>query len=151
MTIQTDRTGLGSRITERLDDLGKTQGDLARELGIKQGAVSQWVTGATKPKRIDEIAAFLKTTTEWLRTGKGERVSPLSASLGAITEPRKPVAGKTPLQQARDLEATILQLCAELDPEAQPRVDVDRLAADIREILNQVPKQHKSPLKKSSA
>jgi len=40
---------LADRIRTRLADDGVSQAWLARELGVKRSAVSQWVSGATSP------------------------------------------------------------------------------------------------------
>jgi hypothetical protein len=57
--------------------------------------------------------------------------------------PIKVFENKTPAQEAASLYSHILDLCASLSPEAQVRLDVDRLAHDIRDTIGQA----QSPLK----
>ena len=69
---------LGKRM--RLTRLGKTpplsQSDLARAVGCTPQAIQAIEAGATKRQRLlNEIAAALGTTPEWLVTGKGEPVA----------------------------------------------------------------------------
>lgn len=62
---------LGSRIKALMDKLGISQPALAKMLGVKQASVWGWIKDKAKPKDIIGLAAALKTTPEWLKTGKG--------------------------------------------------------------------------------
>lgn len=124
MAIQTDRTGLGSRIADRLTATGKTQRDLATYLGVKQSAVSQWVTGATTPKKLDEIASFLKTSAAWLRTGAKEEIK--------TPTPESSQNEKSPRQQALAAQAAAIKAFEDLSPEALEYVDIDALIRMLR-------------------
>jgi transcriptional regulator with XRE-family HTH domain len=106
---------------------------------------------SNNPAFLLELAAALYTTTDWLKHGKGDKESPLTAMREAVGEPSPPLSGKSPKREALALHDRILALCEAVSIEAQVYVDVDQLALDMREILNQVPKQHKPPLKKSTA
>ncbi len=65
---------ISDRIRQRLSLLGLKNLDLMNATGISSGGVSQWVTGATKPKgeKLLIIAKLLECDAEWLISGRGE-------------------------------------------------------------------------------
>jgi len=65
---------IGGRIRERLNDLGKNQGDLAEALDLSDNAVSKWIkTGKISRSNAVRAAEFLRTTVDYL-TGKEDRL-----------------------------------------------------------------------------
>jgi transcriptional regulator with XRE-family HTH domain len=65
---------LGQRIDRRMRSKGHNQTSLAREVGVKRAAVSQWISGETKElkgKNLTRVCQVLECTPEWLLTGKG--------------------------------------------------------------------------------
>lgn len=65
---------LAERLVQALDEAGKTQSDLARELKVTRSAVAQWCSGETEPtgKNTRRAAKFLGRPSEWLETGRGK-------------------------------------------------------------------------------
>lgn len=61
--------GLGSRITQKLEEMKKSQTWLAGEIGTNQSAVSQ-IISREATKHLLEISAALGVTIDWLKTGK---------------------------------------------------------------------------------
>ena len=75
---------LGERIAARRKELGLTQGDLARAVGISQAAVSQWENGETKNLRVDHlfaIADVLQVHPRWLGVGYGPKIHKVAVHL----------------------------------------------------------------------
>ena len=69
--VNPKKQAIGKRIAEARKSLGLTQLDLANELSVTSGAVSQYETGRALPERelFKAMAAILKKTEEWLLTG----------------------------------------------------------------------------------
>lgn len=68
---------LSNRIRETLSISGKSQAAIAREMGITQSAITQWLTGQTKKLRADTAVALEKATgvkAEWIATGHGPKL-----------------------------------------------------------------------------
>ena len=67
------------RMTQRLQALGMTQSDLAREMNVSRDAVSKWFNHHNGPKRssLPKLAAALQTSVAYLL---GEERSPDSGS-----------------------------------------------------------------------
>src|SRR5437773_2594972 len=67
-------SNVGQRIREALRKRGMTSAELARELGVTDGAVAHWLTGANKPRpeRIIEIAMILDVNPHWVAYGVEE-------------------------------------------------------------------------------
>lgn len=66
-------TTLGERIKERRMELGVSQAELARQVGVKPQAVTQWESGATKslrPENLLRTRDVLGTTVDWLVYGR---------------------------------------------------------------------------------
>ena len=57
-----------TKITEMRKRLNLSQGDLANQIGVTQGAVSQWESGFTNPtlETLVKIAAVLRCTVDEL-------------------------------------------------------------------------------------
>lgn len=70
------RHGFAHRLKQALSDAGYQDWGagvrLARELGISARAVGKWLNGETMPdtKRLEQLAALLRVSVEWLLTGK---------------------------------------------------------------------------------
>ncbi|MCW8886896.1 MAG: helix-turn-helix domain-containing protein [Motiliproteus sp.] len=64
---------IASRITHRRESIGLSQTDIASALDITPQAVQQWESGKTTPrgKRMEKLAAQLRTTPQWLQYGTG--------------------------------------------------------------------------------
>ncbi|MCG7868213.1 MAG: helix-turn-helix transcriptional regulator [Candidatus Thiodiazotropha taylori] len=71
----------GSRIQERLIEIGKKPVDLARYLNIKEPSVSAWFSGDTKSLKADTClgaARFLGVNPFWLYLNTGKKFGNLS-------------------------------------------------------------------------
>ncbi|MFS6937884.1 S24 family peptidase [Neisseria animaloris] len=65
---------LATRIRQRLDDLNKSQADLAKYCKVKPPSVSKWLNGTTKilaGQNLLRAAEFLECDPDWLASGKG--------------------------------------------------------------------------------
>lgn len=62
---------IGERLKLRRKQLGLTQTDIAKACSVSKSSVSDWEKDLFQPKDKDQLAAALKTTKEWLLTGKG--------------------------------------------------------------------------------
>lgn len=62
---------IGERIKLRRKSLGLTQAQVAKACSVSKASVSDWEKGLFQPKDKDTLAYALKTTREWLLTGKG--------------------------------------------------------------------------------
>lgn len=70
----------GSRMAARRAELGMTQGDLAKAIGVSQQAITQWENGETRrPKKLMELSKTLGVDPAWLlgagNDAEGERPS----------------------------------------------------------------------------
>lgn len=63
---------IGERISELRNSAGKSQGDLARALGVSRQAVSKWENDQTSPDTYNliQLADLLDTDIEYLATGR---------------------------------------------------------------------------------
>lgn len=64
---------IGARIRAAREQIGLSQAQLARSLGITRSACSQWeASDGTAPKRerLEQIAQLLGVSYEWLATGR---------------------------------------------------------------------------------
>ena len=66
---------IGKNIKQRADELGLKPADIAKELDISRGAVSQWIKGQTKPsyENLIKLAKILRTNVDWLRFKQGPK------------------------------------------------------------------------------
>ncbi|SUB82000.1 Uncharacterized HTH-type transcriptional regulator HI_1476 [Pragia fontium] len=70
MSEKTPDVGIGGRVKARRDDLGLTQTDLAKLVGMTQQAVTSIENGETKnPRKLLELAQALHCSPQWLKTG----------------------------------------------------------------------------------
>lgn len=70
-------TTLAERIRERLNALGMSDAELARQAKVKPPSVFLWLDGSTKSIKGDNLlraAAALKVTPEWLAYGIGRKL-----------------------------------------------------------------------------
>lgn len=69
--------GIGVRIRDAMEAVGKRPIDIAKHLKITDAAVSQWFAKDKGPRtnRLPMLAAFLSTTVEWLVSGEGMQQS----------------------------------------------------------------------------
>lgn len=63
---------IGNRLKQARKASGFTQKDVAKQLGITFGAVSQWENGSTSPRgqTLIELARLYNVNPEWITTGK---------------------------------------------------------------------------------
>jgi SOS-response transcriptional repressor LexA len=68
----------GRRMQEALTASGHTPGELAAHVGVSPQAISQWLSGDTKPEPANGIKAarFLGVTYEWIMTGDKNVAAP---------------------------------------------------------------------------
>ena len=68
------------RLVEAIRASGKTQGQIAAEIGTHANQVTEWVTGKRKP-HFDHLVALAKVLDidlNWLAMGRGEAVEPVN-------------------------------------------------------------------------
>jgi len=72
-----DKISIGKRIKKLREQQDKTQEELAEKAGITRSALANYESGVREPKGIIlvRIAEALKTTTDYLLTGKDEEIS----------------------------------------------------------------------------
>jgi transcriptional regulator with XRE-family HTH domain len=66
---------LAKRILDRRLELGLSQNDIARALGITNKAVSHWETGRSQNIKLEhlvDLADVLRVDLRWLAVGKGD-------------------------------------------------------------------------------
>ena len=82
------------RMLDRLRDIGESEANLARWLGVRHQVIYNWKTRGKIPgDRRADVARFLEVNTDWLQTGSGpkERHRDPEASPGKIAEdPARP-------------------------------------------------------------
>ena len=56
------------RITELVEGLGKSQSDIAADLGVSKQTLSAWITGQNSPRTptVTALAAYFGVTVPWL-------------------------------------------------------------------------------------
>ncbi len=66
--------GIGARLKEARVELGLTQTDIAKTVGINPSAINQIERGSTNPSlsTIESISSAYKINADWLLTGRGE-------------------------------------------------------------------------------
>jgi transcriptional regulator with XRE-family HTH domain len=70
-----------SRLQEALIEIGISQSQLARQIGISRGTVSLWLSGSTQlpeSQNLTRAAMILGITPHWLATGTGPKKIALS-------------------------------------------------------------------------
>lgn len=91
---------IGARIRAAREQLGLSQAQLARTLGITRSACSQWeASDGTAPKRerLEQIAQLLGVSYEWLATGR-------SGPESAVGEPPARYASSLTAEQREMIE-----------------------------------------------
>ena len=82
---------IGDRIRQRLEEIGNTQAQLARAIGVSPQAVSKMILGGTTDSpKLFQIARFLETTPEYLM---GESSDP---GVPGTADNRMPFHGSAP-------------------------------------------------------
>jgi phage repressor protein C with HTH and peptisase S24 domain len=84
---------LATRIAKAREGKGLNQSELARALGVTPQAVQSWEAGKSSPRgaRLEEVAAFLSTTVDYLLSGKAplfsqaDQASGMHPDLGSVT------------------------------------------------------------------
>jgi len=67
---------LAARIREAIEGSGKSQADIAREVGVSNSAVTLWLNGGIKSLKADTATALQRATgyrSEWIVTGRGQK------------------------------------------------------------------------------
>lgn len=77
--------GIGKRIGQAIAARGASQSALAKQLGITQSAVNQWIAKDKAPKldRLEALAQYLRINAVWLLTGRGAMADDLPGGAGA--------------------------------------------------------------------
>lgn len=73
---------MGNHLSERRVELGLTQKELARAVGVSEGTISKWESGAIiniRRDKVNVLADVLKTTPYYIMTGEQE-VNPFAKS-----------------------------------------------------------------------
>lgn len=70
--VDNDMNSWTGRLKTKMKELGLTQEELARKLGVTRSAVAHYVQGTRHPpvKQVVKLAAILKTDPSWLQFGK---------------------------------------------------------------------------------
>lgn len=86
----TGDVAMGKRISEARTERGMSQADLGAALGVSQGAVTQWESGATMPgvQRIEQLSRALGKPRSWLI---GDAAVPNATVAPLATPPVHPV------------------------------------------------------------
>ncbi len=94
---------VGDRINARLSDLGMSQSELARRVGVSQGTIAQLVSGRSRSSsHLHKIASELRTTPAYLA---GETEDP---NVGYVPTPSaETVAAELGLVAVRELDLTL--------------------------------------------
>lgn len=94
----------GERIRRLRVAAKMSQDELAALMGIKsKGAISQWESGISCPKRMERLADILKTNTVYLETGEGD-----PGALNSIS-----AMGEQPVFMSRDLKTRRVPLLSD--------------------------------------
>jgi len=66
---------MNDRIVERASEIGMKQKDIVSRMSASKGSVSKWFNGTSKPSsdNLVELATILRTTSDWLSTGRDSR------------------------------------------------------------------------------
>lgn len=72
-----DMNTIGERIKSMRDELGLSQGELAKLSGVTQATIGNVEAGIrNQPRKLISIAAALGVNAEWLETGRGPKEAP---------------------------------------------------------------------------
>lgn len=74
---------IGNRIRKSRKALGLTQNEVAKAVGVKESAVSQWENDSTEPsgRNLNTLCQILQTSVEYLLYGRDEKVTALGYPL----------------------------------------------------------------------
>lgn len=75
----------GERLREKRLERRLTQDDIAKQIGIKRSAVSQWEADETQPKgkNLTALCKILTCDAEWLQTGRKPKKEDIMAGLSS--------------------------------------------------------------------
>lgn len=79
--------GFGGRVLLTLNQQGRSKAWLAEKIGISKQAINYLLNHASSPKYVNEIAAILEVSPEWLLLGKGSRLVYSKKDAGIISIP----------------------------------------------------------------
>ena len=87
--IEDSASDFGSRIAEARDATGRSQAELANQLGVKVSTIDKWERGAASPRsnRLPALAGVLGVSVSWLIVGHGDE--PTATSSPAISDVRE--------------------------------------------------------------
>lgn len=71
--IEDSASDVGTRIVEARDATGRTQTDIANQLGVKASTLNKWERGTASPRsnRLAALAGILGVSLSWLIVGHG--------------------------------------------------------------------------------
>lgn len=73
---------IAERLKSAREDLGLSQGELAKRAGVSQSTIANFEAGTRhSPRKLLAIAAALRVDPNWLETGKGSRTLAAGTSL----------------------------------------------------------------------
>lgn len=77
-----DMNSWTGRLKSKMKELGLTQEELAKKLGVTRSAVAHYVQGTRQPplKQIVKLATVLKVDPSWLQFGKTQEITPAKSS-----------------------------------------------------------------------
>lgn len=85
---------IGPRIAARRAEIGVSQDQLAIAIGMKQQGIASIEAGEVeRPRKLKEIAAALRTTQDYLLTGKGKKEAEDDFEERDIDTPSRPASG----------------------------------------------------------
>jgi|TARA_R110002110_G_scaffold310081_3_gene523478 transcriptional regulator with XRE-family HTH domain len=72
--IEDSANDVGSRMAEARDAAGRTQAEIANQLGVKASTVAKWEHGTASPRsnRLAALAGILGVSLSWLIVGHGD-------------------------------------------------------------------------------
>lgn len=90
--VEDSASDVGTRIAEARESTGRTQTDVANQLGVKASTLDKWERGAASPRsnRLTALAGILGVSLSWLIVGHGNEPTPtddldeIRTALGAV-------------------------------------------------------------------
>ena len=94
---------LATRARERREELGLTQGEVAKACGVTQSAYQLVESGETlRPRYLTELADVFKTTVAWLKHGTGAHSTDLQNNSSSLPQiPKEFIPISAPLQRRK--------------------------------------------------
>lgn len=149
---------IGSRIQERMTELGLTQAQVAARAGISQTAVHKLVSGKSKETRkLAQVARALRCTPHWLTDGIGPKEAPAFPALvgyatGSISQPEPSYTANQTQEQTSSVQLTaderaLVEAYRLLEPVDREDLVIEllRRAERIRRYVVRVQRQHLDP------